>query len=219
MTKAISPEVCHIIPFSINNDLSKIDSLGRMQHSMRHWILQPRLLLHTPGCSDNVWNMLCLNRQMHKWWGECLWALKCLGITPDGDEEATISLQFHWMPATSRKSSTGKPWKRPIDLQKGEGREMVEEWKRGFRRSFPGVGSSTVGRLGAVDLTTGRFVQSGHVFELSMEIGDARKMKQMVDLQWAMIQLATMSGAAGDPEFLAESDDEEDGDLIPSRSG
>ncbi len=43
-----------------------------------------------------------------------------------------------------------------------------------------------------------------------MEMEDARKMKEMVDLQWACIQVATMSGAAGCPEFLIDWDKEDD---------
>lgn len=50
-----------------------------------------------------------------------------------------------------------------------------------------------------------------------MSAGDADKMKAMVDVQWACMQIASMSGAAGNPEFLVESDDE-DADISAATS-
>ncbi len=37
-----------------------------------------------------------------------------------------------------------------------------------------------------------------------MDKQDAKNMKEMIDLQWVCISLATMSGAAGDPGFLVD---------------
>ncbi len=102
MTKTASPETCHVFPFSANNNESKLTTLRRSEEVMAYWIVGPKLLRH-PGCSDKAWNMICLSRQLHKWWGECLWAFKCLGISFDGEDDATIHLQFHWMPATTQE--------------------------------------------------------------------------------------------------------------------
>ncbi len=82
--------------------------------------------------------------------------------------------------------------------------EMVEEWNR---RPEPDYAESepSAGGIAAVETSTYR-----HTFELSIERADPYKMKQMADLRWATIQLATMSGAAGDPDFLIQSDDEDE---------
>src|SRR6185437_7481672 len=45
---------------------------------------------------------------------------------------------------------------------------------------------------------------SGRVWEIRIATDDAENMKAMVDLQWACIQIDTMSGAAGSPDFLTD---------------
>ena len=81
------------------------------------------------------------------------------------------------MLSTSRRSSTGNPWKWKINLENGQGKEMVEEWKQKLQ-----LGYSNATGIAAFNIATGRPLQSGHTCELSMEIGDALKIKQMVDL-------------------------------------
>ncbi len=208
--KTANPDACHIFPFSANNSSNKVLRLRSSSDIIRYWISQPTLITSGVSCSDKAWNMLCLNTQMHRWWGECLWALKCLGVDSiQSDEEAVITLQFYWMPSTSRSGTSGKPWERKIDLAAGEGEKMVHEWKQKLQLGYSEAeGAAT--RIGAFNIITGRRLQSGHTFELSMKREDAPKMKQMVDLQWASIQLATMSGAAGQPEFLVHRGDEDD---------
>ncbi len=150
---------------------------------------------------------------MHRWWNECRWALLCRRIIEDS-EEATVVLQFHWLPPTTPKATVGKKWDRPIDLQTGEGKEMVEEWKQQMEaEKRKGLASAR-----AFDNETGRPLQSGHIFEIDTTVEDAWKMREMINLQWACLQIATMSGAAGDPAFLYDSDDDdEDGGLLLQR--
>jgi len=85
--------------------------------------------------------MLSLNRQMHKWWSMCYFAFKCLGITPYDEGQSTIHLQFHWMPRLQEQlggrkgknkgkktaGKDGEPWMRKINLDNGEGQEMVDD--------------------------------------------------------------------------------------------
>ncbi len=149
--------------------------------------------------------MLCLNTQMHRWWNECRWGFKYLGLLEMG-EEATLTLQFHWLPSTSPKKTGGKPWERPIDLQAGQGKEMVEEWNDQMKSPK----EDGVGLVKAFNAATGRPLQTGHTFQIAMAKEDAYNMSEMVKLQWACLQLATMSGAAGDPEFLIDPDDEDE---------
>ncbi len=146
---------------------------------------------------------------MHRWWGKALWALKYLGIE-GSEEESTITLQFFWMPSTGTTRDAGKPWDRKV-YREGEAREVVEEWRNKTLLDEPEVLEGD-GNISAVNAKTFRALQSGHTIELSMTRAEAFNMKAMVELQWAMIKIATMSGAAGDPEF--ESGYDRDGNPI-----
>ncbi len=170
------------------------------------------------GCSDRAWNQLCLNTQMHRWWSKALWGFKCLGIedTSVGIEgtsvgikqKSTITLQFFWMPSTNTKKGVGKPWDREV-YQQGEARKVVQEWNNKTLFDEPEVVKDEGrGSIYAVNVQTFRGLQSGHIVKLSMTRDEAIKMKAMVDLQWAVIKIATMSGAAGDPIFESGYDDD-----------
>lgn len=52
-------------------------------------------------------------------------------------------------------------------------------------------------------------VRSCELFKIEMTHGDAVKMKQMIDFQWAMVRILAFSGAAGSPELLGEPDPDE----------
>lgn len=52
-------------------------------------------------------------------------------------------------------------------------------------------------------------VRSDDLFKIEMAHGDATKMKQMIDFQWAMVCILALSGAAGSPELLGEPDPDE----------
>ncbi len=200
--------MCHIFPFAANASLEKLDKLSGISTAIKYWAARPRLLTGRLGASDRAWNMLCLSPLMHSWWGKGLWAFKCLGIYPDG-EKSKIRLQFHWMPlAKASATALRVPWLEKINLAAGQGKEIAQDWKREMaQRNSEAAIDSTVA---AFSLVTKRLIGSGHTFDISMEAEDAVKMKSMLDLQWASIQLATMSGAAGSPEFLVDSDDEDD---------
>lgn len=204
------PEACHIIPFAVNSTPDALKALtdagGFFQLFPGPEPVQDRnLLIDHLACSDKSWNMLSLNRQMHKWWSDAMFAFKCLGIIPGkgGEEAAMIQLQFHWMPQRSKEHH----WARPIEFANGEAVEMVREWKRkpcyGTHDSQPGVG-----HVAAVDVTSCRLLQTGHVVELCMPLEEAGKMKAMIDLQWASLQIASMSGAADWDDFFQPPDDD-----------
>lgn len=49
-------------------------------------------------------------------------------------------------------------------------------------------------------------IGSGQIIKIYMAFDDCMKMEAMVDLQWTAIQIATMAGAAGDPDFFDQED-------------
>ena len=212
LTGTASPEACHIIPFAVN---STEEEQARLLEARNAFDLIPgsepvrryKLLTVHLGCSDKAWNMLSLNRQLHKWWSEMYFAIKCLGIAPSQSQEGavTIRLQFQWMPLRN----TTQHWKRPIDLKGGEALHMVQEWKA--RRRY-GMAEDLLpsGGVAAAAEAAAPFwpLQTGRVFELHMSLEEAENMKTMVDLQWACIQIASMSGAADWDDFFDRPEDD-----------
>lgn len=81
-----------------------------------------------PVATDKAWNMLCLNPQLHRWWGEARFGLKCLGVTPTPTGGATVCIQFIWMPQ-QKPAPGGKSkawmredaWRQPVCMDAGEG--------------------------------------------------------------------------------------------------
>lgn len=150
------------------------------------------------GVSDKSWNEICLNRQLHNWWGRGYFAFKPLGI--DGKFQVTltspkghsvtytqIKLQFHWMP-------------RQNDLLRGISEDVS-----------PQELSSTVGKTyGDLDLTdsmnpvfaldrpssVSHHVQTGDIFYVKVEPRYAERMLAAFRIQWAAIKNLAMAGGA-----------------------
>lgn len=226
------PEACHILPFAINSTNANRQELlgyrGGLAIGTDDTTKLSNLLVSSLGCSDKAWNMLLLNRQMHKWWSGCHFAIKCLGITPLGEEQSEIQLQFHWMPRTqqqalgkdelrAKRKGKAKPqaheWERQIDLANGQGRDFVDSWKEKEYNGIPKVFSMD-GVVSCADAISSRQLHSGRVIEISMDTKDAHKMKSMIDLQWATIQIAVLAGAAGSPDFLTDPFPEDEDDAL-----
>ncbi|RMD40966.1 hypothetical protein DV735_g4180, partial [Chaetothyriales sp. CBS 134920] len=153
------------------------------------------------------WNMLAINRQLHKWWAMGLWALKCLGITPMGAQH-TVSIQFHWMPKHSSLSRH-----RNVSLEDGSVQEMLGSLKTWY--GDPDTQPED-GIVAASHAKSHQPLLTGQVFEVKFEgkesEKDAHNMKAMVDLQWALIVMASMAGAADPPDFnVSDSDDSDYG--------
>ncbi|EPE07153.1 hypothetical protein F503_07804 [Ophiostoma piceae UAMH 11346] len=193
-----------------------------------------------PGTTDKAWNMLCLNPQLHRWWGEMRFGLKCLGVTPTPTGGATVSIPFVWMPQ-QQSSPRGQSkawmrtdaWRQLLCMDTGEGEEWLAEWRERARygtaprpgsddanapgAAVPNSPNSHGGIVAAVDARTGRPLRSGAMFSVPLSVlADAHNMKAMLDLQWACINIACMSAAAGSDDFLAadEYDDTFSGGLF-----
>lgn len=144
-----------------------------------------RLLSHKVGSSDYAWNMLAVNRQLHVWWDMGFWAVKCLGIMPAGPHYI-VTLQFRWMPKRSRL-----PRSREINLENGEGQKMLDELTTWYGN--PDSLSEDGGIVAASQVQSHQPLLSGHVFYVRLDSKeDAEKMKDMVDLQWSLIVVASL---------------------------
>ena len=236
LTHTLNPEVCHIVPFATNNNRRTLARVSNNLPLLKCVIGNDyKLLTSNLGCSDCEWKMLSLNSQLHTWWSRGMFAFKCLGVTPvlDGSHSATVTLQFYWMPVQKEKvqrvtmaQSRSTSWENVVS--DGDRRAFVEEWETTWKhKSYGSVAESvTVARdqpppgvIAAPVATTSRLVQTGHVVDISMStMQDGLNMKAMVDVQWACICLASMSGAAGDPDFLRDNDDYDDYNLNAAAS-
>lgn len=234
LTGTSDPEGCHIVPFSINSSQAMLDLI--IPCNEIRWLLDDpgnEVPLHlnimqSVACSDYSWNIISINRQMHKWWSEGFWVFKCLGITPladhsidKGEEKqdpnmtpavmGKIRLQFFWTKnraavvtklgkrlRTETHEQRQTHWRRPMKLD--EAFDMVADWKK---RKTHGDSEDILqgGVVLAANMGNCRLLQEGTIIELERPYQDCVKLKVMIDLQYAAIQIATMSGAAYSDEY------------------
>lgn len=152
MTGSTQPQVCHIVPFALNNCETNRQHTRNLLRNLDYFLgsrfhLKVKDLLQVSvGCSDQGWNMLCLHQQLRYWWSKARWAFKLLGITPRG-EFWCVQLQFHWMPFGKRN------FKEPIEIS-----------NKGIQRLLESTPSEYSDFAARVD--SSRPVQSGHTFEV-----------------------------------------------------
>lgn len=179
------PEVCHILPFSMSATGAALDffskKCGHLIYGLLHGTDHYKTLTDMSkncGWSDKAWNMLCLNHQLHAWWAEGYFALKYLGSIPKSKEASIVQLQFHWMPRIG------------LDCQQNC---TIPEALEAMQRTVSDCNEF----VKATRASSGPSLATGQVFEIPVHPEEAPKMKLMIDLQWAMIRLAALSGAAG----------------------
>jgi hypothetical protein len=69
------------------------------------------------------------------------------------------------------------------------------------------ISTNTSGKVSLAKSRSSRLVLSGDIIDIEMSYDNKPlKMNQMVDLQWALISILALSGAAGSPELLGEPD-------------
>lgn len=200
-----SPAVCHIVPFCVNSSKAHIgDWQEWLRLSVGFWkessssidggLLKRSFTSSEPGTSDKQWNMVCLNHQLHTWWGQARWGFKCLGTTDEGPARkaghAKLKLQFHWMPrrATDRKVAT-------LGLTLAD-----------FKSAFDGNWGDPK-RKPLVCLTypgTGRLIETGDIFYVQVPTSDLPKMELAFQIQWAVLKIAAIAGGAEALEYLPD---------------
>lgn len=198
--------MCHIIPFATNASQTNIQFYGvtRFYSSsfLGHDIEDELnvLVVDEPGSSDKSWNMLSLHPTLHALWEKCLFGIKCLGIVPHDNEYSKIQLQFHWMPYQTRK---------PGDMIKTPYENFIRE-----------ISQSPVNEQANPAITmevrrdSGRELETGQTFEILAEKDDAEKMKVALDVRWAVVRLAAISGAARAWDLEDDPDECDDGGSI-----
>lgn len=211
------------MPFSSNSTAASLKVLKVNIPAYRFFFLEedsdmPDLVAEGIGCSDKSWNMICLNKQLHTWWSKCLLGIKCTGVTLEDDmTNSTVWLEFQWM---CRRTPLDPGRKISIDnraqdmpgrphTQESEAARFVKGTGAYYGDAAVNPGSVSAGHIMDFISPSGRPLLSGHRFQNTMANEEAGKMKAMIDLQWACVNIASMSGAADWPPF---TDDDEDGE-------
>ncbi|KAK4208147.1 hypothetical protein QBC37DRAFT_405561 [Rhypophila decipiens] len=193
------------------------------------------LLTDSIACSDRVWNQICLNQQLHTWWRYGYWCFRCLGFSAD-DRGDFIQLQFLWGKRQGNqaerwdrkidlnKYEDGRPdeaidfiknwYSRPEYGAKAQNQDpdeaefvIINNW---YTRPESGAKVETQNpdeaELVMMDSANGHPLVSGQTLKIYMPAKECAKMKLVIDLQFALIQICNMAGAAGSPDFFLDED-------------
>lgn len=143
-------------------------------------------------------NVICLDKQLHHWWGSADFAFKCLGLDTvaggeeedetaggEGDPMVTLKLQFHWMPKRlATKPPTPKERTKDTYLSQFNG-----TWGHPHDPP-PGV---------ALYKSNGRLLIPSDIFHIKVSSRHWEKMKQAFDIQWVLTKIAAIAGGAEAP--------------------
>ncbi|KAJ4258751.1 hypothetical protein NW762_007838 [Fusarium torreyae] len=214
ITRLPNPEVCHIYPFAFNNRENTVDLfkatktlLGeKFYNHYRQYFADPS----QPTATNRIWNMICLNPQLHSWWCKGYFAFKCMGIQPmpgSLNDEVTVIVQFRWMPGISRKLDDPiRLYGAPNDFD-----TLIKEVNE-----FHDLIDSKSEHLEDLRATGMQLPTSGYYLFFIMNMDDSLKFKDMIDLQWACIKLIALSGGLDSPAlYLDDEQDEYLTDQLP----
>ncbi|KAJ3540258.1 hypothetical protein NM208_g5135 [Fusarium decemcellulare] len=228
VTQTARPEGCHIIPFAWNKNSETLNKTTTFMQLIANCFGIPRdektqntlsKLNAGLGTSDRSWNVIFLCGNLHRWWEHGTWAFKWHGVLPPDEkrpEVATVQLQFVWLPRS--------------ESQLGGRRICLEEQYDPEKRLLAGLGHTNgsgddsqcpkedcqhckaAGSCYIFDRYTQHPVISGRLVNVIRDRDVIDDFKVMVDLQWALLRAAAMSGAAGYAELPVGIDDDDDND-------
>lgn len=211
VTGISNPHVCHIIPYTWNNTAYRQQYARRLTLALilvSHENTHLHVLQQGIGSSDKVWNMVSLSPLLHFWWSKGFFAFKCMGITPvDGsDNLSEITLQFRWMPRSPNPDAS-----RFIKLeeQPDANRDFVSKLTHYYGDACGVEGCIDCPHTAAIaahNIGTDHRIVSGDLIKVRRNTDVAERFKSMIDIQWALICAAAMSGAAQAPELLGVDD-------------
>ncbi|KAJ5893491.1 HNH endonuclease domain-containing protein [Penicillium taxi] len=202
ITKTIHPAGCHIVPFSWSESVKNTQTMAKLLGLFTQFFFEqdedPSLLCKEPGCADKAWNMLCLSPTLHTWWSHALFGFKRIGLSPLPGESSNlgviteVTLQFHWLPTPKGINHLQK-----VDLTKQRfGNKESLRYKLDNDAKVVDV---------KVNLPSDQPIRTGHTFIVHIPTEDLREFCVVIDLQWALMRIASMSAFA---ETIALEDDE-----------
>lgn len=152
------------------------------------------------GATDKAWNMVSLNPALQVFWSKAYFGLKQLRIDAFTDSNGRlwgcVTFQFVWLPRMPSETLFDS-----IDLEDQDADNDTSLISKLRNHTTPWD----------VHLINGKsktLIQTGHTFNVSLAWPDAIKFGYMLDIQWLLIRLTAMSGAAdaADEGLLPEPD-------------
>nr|CEG05221.1 unnamed protein product [Fusarium clavum] len=214
------PGLTSILPSSWNKDLDDVYFTSAVTEALYAFFGEDiatelrSLLANTAelGSSDKYWNMLNMNLDLRHYWGQAYCGLYCKGIAPfEEPDESTdlakvpfnVTIQFNWL---------RRRWEKPNDKITLEGDDngfmkMAERQIKYERDGSPWYNDTHGAPIAAGRVDMNILIESGHEFIITMPQEDAEKCKLALDVQWAIIRIAAMSGAAGYTDLLPDHHD------------
>ncbi|KAF4494886.1 hypothetical protein FAGAP_8983 [Fusarium agapanthi] len=226
VTGASDPHVCHIVPFAWSKHDKNFEVTKRLMPALQLVIdIQPPELKREAmgklkegvGCTDRLWNLVCLSPQLHKWWDHAYFGLKYYGRN-DSEEEGfvEIHLQFVWMPRNMSQFATKQV---ALDQQAHPSTSLSASLNHHYGgQTMTPCSDSTcndcqaIRRVKAYDLATNRPIMNGQIVVVKRRKEHASLFIAMIQFQWAVIRAAAMSGGALVlDELLSPIDEDSDG--------
>ncbi|KAM0420918.1 hypothetical protein ACHAPT_011308 [Fusarium lateritium] len=224
VTGASRPEVCHIIPLAWNNSLPNQVKTSRLESAMDIYLGLPKVtaddvrltndalkrLSIAPGSSDHTWNMLCLSPLLHDWWSQAFFGIKFIGATPISKTESSVKLQFVWMPRNIQTGLATTPAK--LEEEQGPNKRLstlVTHYHGGSPGSCSTPDCETCAKVGEINchnVKLGRAVWSGSIIHVTRITKEVPLFQRMIEIQWAIICAAALSGRAQDPDLQLRRD-------------
>ncbi|CAK7273579.1 hypothetical protein SEPCBS119000_005731 [Sporothrix epigloea] len=193
LTGTDDPEAAHIFPFSAgkaDGTKYRISQLATMWGDEKATAWKQRFL--DPRVTESPKNLLCLNRQLHFYWGTSRLALKPIRSL----DPCTIKVQLHWL----RPSATN-----PMAVSEGSFDDISSLC--GGENDFQSWGQPPVAHR-----KSGLPLQTGQIFTIRAEDPEDLPSFELLEMQWDLLRIAAMSGAAEPTDESSGEDEDEDGD-------
>ncbi|KFH42063.1 hypothetical protein ACRE_072070 [Hapsidospora chrysogenum ATCC 11550] len=220
VTGTPDPDACHVWPFKSTSDRKGKDELRHTIHSQvflfSNEIRQNLIDLLAPlnqelAVSDKAWNMICLNPQLHRWWGKAYFGLRWIGEVEGDGAYSSFKVEWRWLPGKIHDRLDSEF----LSHQKGDKNAVRMFPKLDTEDSLQAVKRVTFDAMKSVHRAagppkpgakvydqSGRTVESGYVLTLKIEKEDLDRVKTVIEAQWKLLQVAALSGAGEAPDEL-----------------
>ncbi|VUC30622.1 unnamed protein product [Clonostachys rosea] len=221
-------QVCHILPFSINNATSKLrNARGIFQRMIipivprKDWLAMLALLVPDSkelGTSDKEWNMLSLNPLAHAIWNKAYFALEWIGVDPDTepdtesdtDSYVNAKLRWHWL-ANGIPEALGQTYLSEKGVTKGHSGRAVklgtdhQVMATAIKQGLNSASKVSTNGVSLCRMSNFRPLMTDDVVRIKVKAEDVEKTKLMIELQWLALRMVAFCAAA---EVVDELDSE-----------
>ena len=156
--------------------------------------------------SNEPGNMISLSPSLHRAWSEGYFGLKPIGLAPFLDGKVRmgeVAFQFVWLPRASYKAFTN-----PVDMCKehpNDPESLVAQLR----------GSARPEGLHFMNAKTNGPAKSGDFFHVNRPYEEAQKLKELLAIQWTLVRIAAMSGAADAVQYGLDTLKDQNRVVIP----